>query len=499
MRNALNATGRDIYYSICEWGVDFPSSKKPMSGSLNETFAEYPHQIVDWAPPLGNTWRITNDIIPAWRTVFRQLNQFVPSAGYAAPGRWPDLDMLEVGNNVFTEPEEQTHFALWAIAKSPLIMGCALNDTYTTVAKSSLDILSNRHVVGYNQDSLGKAANLTRRYSMAGFDVWAGPLSGGRTIAALINWNNETVTGTLNLPDVGLQSAGSALDVWNQQSIQNVVTSYSAEIAAHGTLLLELGDTTPAGTYEAERCGRSHSGGITFSNVYGLTDSSEYTLTVQAAGSRGEEITVTTSASNKPVKAKLKGGSAAVFITLSAVNDNSITIQTTARIAAIHVSTPKGKFYPSTAFSVSGTAAHQNCTPGLCAPVGSKITNLTQNGAATISIPRSSGAFGSSRFVNITWINNDVALATSWTTGTNSRNITIAVNDAAPVRLEVPLSGRTSELFSPMRGWGDPSTLGVLVDGFGTGQGKDTIVISNADGNAGVQGYGADFVGFQLL
>lgn len=72
MRNALNVTGRDILYQICEWGVDFPSA---------------------WAPALGNSWRITNDIIPDWRTIFRQLNQFVPSAGYAAPGRWPNLDM----------------------------------------------------------------------------------------------------------------------------------------------------------------------------------------------------------------------------------------------------------------------------------------------------------------------------------------------------------------------------------------------------------------------
>ena len=42
MSAALNATGRDMLYQICDWGVDFPSA---------------------WAPALGDTWRITNDIV----------------------------------------------------------------------------------------------------------------------------------------------------------------------------------------------------------------------------------------------------------------------------------------------------------------------------------------------------------------------------------------------------------------------------------------------------
>ncbi len=75
--------------------------------------------------------------------------------------------MLEVGNNIFTEPEEQTHFSLWAIAKSPLTIGCALKDTFTTASDSSLAILKNADVIAINQDSLGKAVNLTRRYTNA--------------------------------------------------------------------------------------------------------------------------------------------------------------------------------------------------------------------------------------------------------------------------------------------------------------------------------------------
>ena len=108
---------------------------------------------------------------------------------------------------------------------------------------------------------------------------------------------------------------------------------------------------------------------------------------------------------------------------------------------------------------------------------------------------------GTSRYIELIYINNDVALETSWTNGTNSRNITVAVNKAAPVRLEVPLSGRSSELFSPMKGWGDPAMLGMLVHGFGTGGREDKTVVSNANGACcgSVQPDGPHFVGLRII
>lgn len=237
MTKALNGTGRSMLFQICDWGVDFPSA---------------------WAPRLGNTWRVTNDIIPAWRTIYRIVNQVVPQMSYAGPGHWLDLDMLEVGNNIFTTPEEQTHFSLWAILKSPLTIGAALKDTMTSINSASLAIYKNSDVISLNQDSLGVAANLTRRWTDAGYDVWSGPLSRGRTVAALVNWNNQSITATLDLPDVGLQSAGYVKDLWRNVTTTNVQTSYTATIPAHGTLLLELGNTTAAGEYAVDRCGRVH-------------------------------------------------------------------------------------------------------------------------------------------------------------------------------------------------------------------------------------------------
>ena len=38
-------------------------------------------------------------------------------------GAWNDDDMLEVGNPGLTIAEQRTHFALWCMVKSPLIIG----------------------------------------------------------------------------------------------------------------------------------------------------------------------------------------------------------------------------------------------------------------------------------------------------------------------------------------------------------------------------------------
>lgn len=82
--------------------------------------------------------------------------------------------------------------------------------------------------------------------------MWAGPFSGGRTVAAVINLFDHPQTLTLDLPDVGLQSASVMKDVWNNKSAYKVLTSYSALVEPHGTLLLELQGTTAAGFYDSK-------------------------------------------------------------------------------------------------------------------------------------------------------------------------------------------------------------------------------------------------------
>lgn len=74
--------------------------------------------------------------------------------------------------------------------------------------------------------------------------------------------------------------------------------------------------------------------------------------------------------------------------------------------------------------------------------------------------------------------------------------MTISVNSIT-TRIEVPLSGRSSELFSPAKGWEDTGTFGVLVDGWK--EGSNEVVVGNAYGADGLVSYGADFVGIGVL
>lgn len=67
--------------------------------------------------------------------------------------------MLEVGNGGMSHDQYQSHFALWAALKSPLLIGCDL----TNVSNSTLKILGNEEMIAINQDPLGVQADRIRQ------------------------------------------------------------------------------------------------------------------------------------------------------------------------------------------------------------------------------------------------------------------------------------------------------------------------------------------------
>lgn len=54
MRDALNKTGRPIFFSMCEWGVEDPAK---------------------WAGDVGNSWRTTRDIEDTWERITEILDK----------------------------------------------------------------------------------------------------------------------------------------------------------------------------------------------------------------------------------------------------------------------------------------------------------------------------------------------------------------------------------------------------------------------------------------
>ncbi|EXB96520.1 hypothetical protein L484_011230 [Morus notabilis] len=216
MRNALNATGRTIFYSICNWGVDDPAL---------------------WAGKVGNSWRTTEDINDTWAsmTTIADLNN--KWAAYAGPGGWNDPDMLEVGNGGMTCQEYRGHFSIWALMKAPLIIGCDVR----SISAETIEILSNKEVILVNQDRLGVQG---RRVDASGPEgcsqVWSGPLSGDRLAVALWNRCSKTTTITAHWKALGLQprTSVSVRDLWQHKDIAaGVVSSYSARVESHDSHL----------------------------------------------------------------------------------------------------------------------------------------------------------------------------------------------------------------------------------------------------------------------
>ena len=78
-------------------------------------------------------WRTTGDINDSWDSIVGiGFEQQVGLEAYAGPGRWNDPDMLVVGmygkGNVAhggcTDAEYRSHFSLWCLLASPLMIGC---------------------------------------------------------------------------------------------------------------------------------------------------------------------------------------------------------------------------------------------------------------------------------------------------------------------------------------------------------------------------------------
>lgn len=214
MRDALKATGRPIVYSICEWGENKPW---------------------EWAADVGHLWRTTGDISDNWSSMLAIMKQNLPLAKYAGPGHWNDPDMLEVGNGGMTDTEYRTHFSMWSIMASPLLIGSDLRKA----TPETFDIIGNREVIAVDQDPLGRQGEVLS--SEGGRWVVAKEMKDGSRAVALFNETGTAQSITTSAKAVGLPEADgyTMRDLWKHQSY-NTAGAISATVPAHGTVLLRL-------------------------------------------------------------------------------------------------------------------------------------------------------------------------------------------------------------------------------------------------------------------
>lgn len=320
----------------------------------------------------------------------------MPYFKHTGVGAYADMDMLIVGLKALSENEEKFHFGMWAINKSPLVIGAPMDKSITPA--SSLAILANTEVVALNQDSLAKQAQLVRRYTDEQYDVWLGELSGSRLVLGLANWYNGSQAVTLSLPaDLGIASA-SARDAWAGKDVGTISGSYSTTLAGHELRLLVLSDVVTA-----------------------------------------------------------TGG----------------------------VQKPAGYYTAAKDATLSGNAAVVTCGSSQCLPAGSKVGNIGQGqSAAAVTFRNVTASSAGTKLLGVDFINYDVALATAWELGDNTRNMTITVNKNGS-RFAFPISGGD---------WYDTGRLNVYVDGFSSGSNE---VVFTSYGTA--QTWAPDLVGFEVF
>jgi alpha-galactosidase len=286
--------------------------------------------------------------------------------------------------NVLSVEEERFHFGMWAINKSPLMLGGILD---SKLSKTSLAIMSNKEVLAINQDPLGKQAQLVRRYTVEEWDIWMGDLSGSRKVIGIANWRNQSKSVSVDLASLGISST-AARDVWAAKDAGTLSGTQTVNLAAHELKLWVLSNITTANT-----------------------PSSTY---YQAAS------------------AKLTGGS-------------SVT----------------------------------TCSSGDCLPTGKKVGNIGSGSTVTFSAKAKS----TKALVGVDFINYDYAFTTAWDWGSNTRNMTIAVNGGSAKRWAFPLSGED---------WYQTGRLTVELDGLKNG--SNSIVFANV-GTA----YTPDLVGIEIF
>jgi alpha-galactosidase len=222
MREALDASGRPIVLSICEWG-----NSKPWL----------------WGKGVGNLWRTTGDIMDKWdgkeKYSLGMLTILDMQDGletYAGPGHWNDPDMLEVGNGGMTDTEYRSHFSLWSMLAAPLIAGNDLRSMRPEIR----DVLTNKEVIAVDQDPLGRQGRRVRKNG--DLEVWAKQMANGSRAVVLLNRSASEQPISVSWEDLGYPAHVSATvrDLWLKKDMGKFSGKFSAPVVSHGVVMVTV-------------------------------------------------------------------------------------------------------------------------------------------------------------------------------------------------------------------------------------------------------------------
>lgn len=134
---ALANCGREILFAACNFGKQ---------------------ETQNWIRTTGaSMWRSTGDIFHSWGSIKKITGRQFDKVTTNTRGCFNDMDMLVVGMNgegnvaqgELTFEEYKTHFSVWALFASPLMLGCDVRN----MTEETKTILKNRGVIAVSQDA----------------------------------------------------------------------------------------------------------------------------------------------------------------------------------------------------------------------------------------------------------------------------------------------------------------------------------------------------------
>lgn len=230
------ATGRGLYFSICNWGNNSPWT---------------------WAPNIGGApsdiWRTSGDIVApivphhqhsgrlaSFPGVLSNFDQGIhPEAQHT--GFYNDPDMMVIGMPGLTDAQNRVHMSLWAISGAPLLLGADL----TTLSDATLATVMNSEMLAVDQDSLGLQGVKVASYG-DGLEVWSKALSiSGERVVLLLNRTGDAASISAHWTDLGLEDASTATvrDIWTHKNLGSFNSKYTTTVQSNDAVMVIIRGT----------------------------------------------------------------------------------------------------------------------------------------------------------------------------------------------------------------------------------------------------------------